>query len=65
MTAELPLLLGLRCEWLCQTILFSASAQAIGTVAPGHSRDADRPILIEAGASLVLSEGVAELEALL
>lgn len=43
----------------------SAGIKAVGVVAPGHSRESDTALLTAAGASTVLSEGMAELLALL
>jgi HAD superfamily hydrolase (TIGR01548 family) len=40
----------------------AAGVIGVGVVAPGHSGELDTPILTAAGASVVLSEGMAELE---
>lgn len=43
----------------------AAGVVGVGVVAPGHSAEVDTPVLTAAGASVILSEGMAELEALL
>jgi len=43
----------------------AAGIVAMGVVAPGHTRDTDEPVLAAAGATCTLSEGMAELRALL
>lgn len=43
----------------------AAAVIGVGVVAPGHQAEVDTPVLKAAGASVVLSEGMAELEGLL
>jgi phosphoglycolate phosphatase-like HAD superfamily hydrolase len=43
----------------------AAGVVGVGVVAPGHSTAVDSPVLKAAGASAVLSEGMAELDVLL
>lgn len=42
----------------------SAGISAVGVIAPGHTREKDTPFLTEAGAKIILSPGMAELEVL-
>jgi hypothetical protein len=42
----------------------AAGISAVGVIAPGHTREKDTPFLSEAGAKIILSPGMAELEVL-